>query len=496
MTKILTLDELLKEINGIVIGGAVRDFILHHDNIMDVIDTLDNASCVSELFEDVDIKDIDIASAMTPDELLKMFDGCSFASGEAFGTVSVRTSSHDFCEITTFRDEVVTVFDKDEISTPKSKKNGNKGKEANGTARHPIVTFSKEFRHDAKRRDIPFNALGINSDLELVGDFQGIIDLSRGIVRAIGNPKERIITKHGGDALRSLRVIRFSNRFNFIVEPKTEAVVKMVNLKDIAPTRILMEMEKIFKDEAVNGIKMLDEFMLLEKIIPELIPLKFTTHSPIHHPEGNPFEHTLSAISKFNNPEFINIIKKIMVKFNVEMDFDKFIWISQMCILHHDIGKFENNPIGTDKFHQHDKRGIPIVQNIAKRMLMPKELSSAIEFSVENHMKMFVFDEMTTRKKRWLCRQDEFIFLLITHIADSSSRLEGDEIIDIDSMMDTIEEMMKVRRELPKLVSGHDAMAHGFVGKDIGMVMKAVEIAQVENKITTRDEALTFISNF
>ena len=73
-------------------------------------------------------------------------------------------------------------------------------------SRHPSeVTFTSNLEEDLKRRDFTINAMAYNEKTGLKDCFGGYEDLQKGIIRCVGDPKERF----GEDALRMLRAVRF-----------------------------------------------------------------------------------------------------------------------------------------------------------------------------------------------------------------------------------------------------------------------------------------------
>ena len=146
------------------VGGAVRDMILGYS-----------------------INDYDITTLATPDEIretLHMYKTIDI--GGSLGTVLARTENF-YVDITPFRIEG-------------EYKNYRKPEE---------VIFSKDVRDDIKRRDFTINAILYNGEfIDYVG---GIEDLKNKIIRAIGDPEERIKE----DALRILRAVRFASKYDF-----------------------------------------------------------------------------------------------------------------------------------------------------------------------------------------------------------------------------------------------------------------------------------------
>ena len=53
------------------------------------------------------------------------------------------------------------------------------------------VEFSSDLKDDLKRRDFTINAMAYNDSTGLVDEFDGINDLNKGIIRCVGDAKER-----------------------------------------------------------------------------------------------------------------------------------------------------------------------------------------------------------------------------------------------------------------------------------------------------------------
>lgn len=90
-------------------------------------------------------------------------------------------------------------------------------------ARHPKeVTYTDNLLEDLKRRDFTINAMAYNEQRGLVDAFDGAGDLKRGIIRCVGEPKERF----GEDALRMLRAVRFAAQLGFDIEEETAEAIQ------------------------------------------------------------------------------------------------------------------------------------------------------------------------------------------------------------------------------------------------------------------------------
>ena len=142
------------------VGGCVRDAVL--------------GRCAS---------DIDIATPLAPDEVMKRLRAAGLKAvptGIAHGTVTAVAQGQPF-EITTLRVDVET------------------------DGRHAVVAFTDDWRADALRRDFTMNALSADPDGTVHDYVGGIDDALAGRVRFVGDPEQRIAE----DVLRLLRFFRF-----------------------------------------------------------------------------------------------------------------------------------------------------------------------------------------------------------------------------------------------------------------------------------------------
>ena len=180
------------------VGGAVRDAILGHATL-----------------------DWDLATSATPETVRRLFRR-TVPKGVEFGTVGVFDRAGVMHEVTTFRRDVRT------------------------DGRHAVVEFGASLEDDLARRDFTINAIAFRwADGTLRDPFDGIGDLARRVVRAVGDPDARMRE----DRLRALRAIRFAGRFDFEVDPATwEAIVRSgPQLGRLSAERVREELEKTMR---------------------------------------------------------------------------------------------------------------------------------------------------------------------------------------------------------------------------------------------------------
>ena len=110
--------------------------------------------------------------------------------------------------------------------------------------RHPKeVVFTENLREDLRRRDFTINAMAYSERAGLVDAFGGMEDLKNGIIRCVGDPRERFTE----DALRVMRAVRFSGQLGFSIEENTREAARELapNLKKISAERIQTELVKL-----------------------------------------------------------------------------------------------------------------------------------------------------------------------------------------------------------------------------------------------------------
>ena len=126
-------------------------------------------------------------------------------------------------------------------------------------------------KEDAFRRDFTVNALfydPVNGDL-IDYTKQGLEDIQKGIVRAIGEPALRFEE----DPVRMLRALKLVAQYDFTLAAETEkALFLSLDLfTHAASSRLTLELEKILKSVYTEKhFKTFEEYGLLEYFLPEL----------------------------------------------------------------------------------------------------------------------------------------------------------------------------------------------------------------------------------
>lgn len=191
-----------------IVGGAVRDHLLQRE-----------------------IKDIDIATSATSEEVKALFPK-TIDVAIKHGTVIVRNKGCSY-EVTSFR--------------------------------------GKSLYEDLEKRDFTINAMAFSELGEIIDPFLGKVDLAKGCIRGVENPYERFRE----DPLRILRAIRFASILSFSIEKTTLAAVRELssNLNKCAIERVASEFEKICLGKNIEiafqylqGTRLIDEVSYFQEI--------------------------------------------------------------------------------------------------------------------------------------------------------------------------------------------------------------------------------------
>lgn len=154
--------------------------------------------CIRDLLRGEIPKDWDICTSALSYELTKVFPDC-IPLGLKFGTIGIPTQI-GIIQITSFREELFY-----------------------HNHRHPQVCFVQSLQSDLKRRDFTINAMAYHPKEGLIDLFGGQNHLKSKILQCVGDP----LLRFNEDALRILRLVRFSCTLGFTPDPLTLQQAKL-----------------------------------------------------------------------------------------------------------------------------------------------------------------------------------------------------------------------------------------------------------------------------
>lgn len=432
--------KVIKKLNdagyeGLIVGGACRDFIL--GKMPD---------------------DFDITTNATPDEVEQIFGKAhDIGKNKSMGVVIVKQDGFTM-EVATYRTD--------------SYNDITKGLGADK------VELTTSFKDDSSRRDLTCNALGIDIDGNIIDFHNGIEHIKNKIISTVGDPNLRFKE----DQVRQLRAVRLSSRLGFSIDDKTMRAIQSnaPEIKKVAGERIAKELLKMAEQTGskfADSIETLDKANLLQYILPEVYGLKSMMHNKLHHPEGGStvLGHVLEALRT-------NKVTDMTLN---------------MSILCHDLGKLTTHG-PENSYHGHASAAVPLIEKMVERLHLDNNLRDAMIFCAEQHMKISEITSMSNNKLFQLINNKYFDLLMKVAEADWKSRgekmFDQQEWNDIQNKIASIKEKYAnndALTKIKKVVNGNLVMRlKGYTpadGKKIGDVIKKTTEFVLDNNISLED---------
>lgn len=260
--------------------------------------------CVRDLLLQRPAKDYDVATTATPDQVRELFGRRrTLAVGASFGVVivlgrplrvdrqtseSASLKSHSPKPSARHSRPVPNVLQV-EVATFR-----REGDYSDGRRPDHVEFCSPE--EDARRRDFTINGMFYDPiDSRVLDYVGGEHDLAAGVVRAIGEPHDRMRE----DKLRMLRAVRFAATLEFQLDPQTAAAVRDMapQLNVVSAERIAQELKRMLVDpHRRRAVELCRDVGLLPIVFPELSPIA-TSPSP-------EWERTLHVLQLLHEPRF------------------------------------------------------------------------------------------------------------------------------------------------------------------------------------------------
>ncbi len=369
-------------------------------------------------------------------------------------------------------------------------------------------------------RDFTINGMGIRFSsfmdtkdvLELIDPLQGLTDLQNGILRAC--PDAFI-----HDPLRILRGYRLWARFGFRCDQATLAAIEehAALLSRVSVERVSYEMDLIMgSDRSHEVIAAMAESTLLFEVISELSEGVGLSQPESHHLDV--FGHSLSALENMEKilknpmeyyPECAESLEEYLQQPSIKV-------ILKWGALLHDLGKPATRKIREDKggritFYNHDEVGRKLVLKLGQRLRWSNEKRERIAALTRMHMHPFHL--CNVRRKEGLSKKaclklakragEDLIGLFLLSMADSlagkgSKKPEAmeEELSDLlCEVLETYNKNIKPALSGPRLLTGKDLIEHFALhpGPFFSELLNALQEAQVEGEVNSREEALQWI---
>ncbi|WP_051309079.1 HDIG domain-containing metalloprotein [Desulfogranum japonicum] len=381
---------------------------------------------------------------------------------------------------------------------------------------------------DLRKRDLTINAMAVqitpflqreavadDTSLTLLDPCAGMNDLQTQTIRCA---EQQILHS---DPLRMLRAYRFSAVLGFDIDELTSRWIGEFcrEITRSAPERIYYEFRMVLESSnsaAVIG-RMADSGMLW-RLFPELKKGVGMQQPASHHLDV--FEHSLEALRCLE--ELLSDPCYGFSKSYIEVD----NWLAEKnhrvllkwAALFHDVGKPVTHAIdesrdGKITFYDHDQQGMRVFSEIAERLRMSTADRTHVKHLIGLHMRPFHLGnvarekELTIRACTRLIRKAQGLLpgLFLLALADTTAGKGDKRPLTLEKELEAVlERILQVQREnvapvlqAPPLVDGHDLidvlkLQPGPVFKTI---LAAIQDAQIEGAIQTKEEALILASS-
>jgi tRNA nucleotidyltransferase (CCA-adding enzyme) len=315
--------------------------------------------CVRDLLRARSANDWDIATDARPKELLSIFPR-AIPTGIEHGTVTIVKEGHHY-EVTTLRGE---------------------GTYSDGR-RPDWVEFVDDITADLARRDFTVNAIAVDPlDGKVIDPFDGRGDLARGVLRAVGDPKQRFAE----DGLRVLRAARFVATLELTLDEATEAAVEVTldTFRKVAQERVRDEWIKtMMARKPSRAFDVMRRTGILGVTCPELLAGVGMEQNKWH--AYDVWRHALECMDACAGDPILRI-----------------------AALLHDVGKPQtrawSDKLADYTFYDHDRVGAEVAEPIAARLRFSNEERSRIVALVRHHLFHYSEEWTDAAVRRWIRR--------------------------------------------------------------------------------------------
>ena len=405
--------------------------------------------CVRDLLRGVMPDDYDMTSDARPEEVMAIFGASAHPTGLAHGTVTLVCGGLAVEHTTercdgTYRD-----------------------------SRHPeSVTFTKNIEEDLARRDFTVNAIALSPEGALVDPFGGQNDLRTGVLRCVGAPERRFAE----DALRILRLLRFSSVLGFSVEENTARAARgqKDGLRAIAHERVYAELNKLLCGEHAAAV-LLDYPDILGVVLPELLPcVGFDQRNPHHCYDV--WAHTAHAVGAVPPTRVLR-------------------W----TMLLHDLGKpgcFTQDADGTGHFYGHTAVSAELAEGIMARLHFEHALAQGVRTQLACFDEMFPPERAAVHRLMARYGRETVGNLLQTKLADNAAKAPA----GLERAQRPWREALSVYNELlaenaccslaELRIDGGDLLALGFSGRAVGRAKQRLLDEVASEKLENERKAL------
>ena len=304
------------------------------------------------------------------------------------------------------------------------------------------------FEAASMRRDFTINAM-MRDPLtgELVDLWGGQGDLDARVVRHVNDKT------FAEDALRVFRAAQFAARLEATIAPDTMALCASMDVSRLSVERVFDEMGKALLKARRPSVffRALRNMDHLKEYFPELGACIGTMQSPVYHPEGDVFEHTMLVL---------DCAAALRDRAQWPLGF-------MVAALMHDLGKpvsTQVQPDGRITAYGHEVAGLPVCERQLRRLTNQAKLIGYAKNMMWLHMRPNVLARCRSKKKKTralfdlsVCPED----LILLSRADASGKLDAPYDEACEAFLR--ERLADYRQVMARpMVTGKDLLAAGL----------------------------------
>jgi len=311
----------------------------------------------------------------------------------------------------------------------------------------------------------------------------GLRDIDDRTLRFVGDPAERIEEDH----LRMLRYLRFLQKTGFSEDPKARSAIRASaeQVLRLPAERITDELNRTFALGNVgNTLERLQDYGLLEKLLPEVANLASCKQGPPYHMEGDVFRHTVLVANGLPQSAGTELA-----------------WAAIL----HDIGKPETRSEEPAKdgspavhFLEHEHASVRDAREILaptddskKRFAFSGKSAETIRNLIEKHIKIFSFADMRRGTAEAFLKEtrDYWDDLYALAIADtrashgSDPSLDANRMHNLERISERAQEIFAFWEQAKDAINEITALVNGNLIKERYAALHGIELTGRRQKI-------------
>ncbi len=436
---------------AILVGGAVRDFLLNKE------------------LKDYDVEVYNLMTIEQLELVLSQFGSVNLV-GKSFGILKLRVGDNEY-----------------DFSFPRRESKSGVGHRGFDVS----IDGNLSYKEAARRRDFTINAMGYDIlNQEILDPFGAKADLKNRVLRHIDDKS------FVEDPLRVYRAVQFCARFDLELDSTTfKLCKKMVDsgeLDELAKERVYEEFKKLLlkSNKPSIGFELMRELGLL-RYFPELKAIIGVPQSPIWHPEGDVWVHTMMSLDKM---AFLLQNSKLQEREKLKFMF---------AILCHDFGKPKFTKIdknGNITSVGHELGGVEPTVNFLQKLTNDVKLIESIIPLVEHHLKPSIYyangakDSTIKRLATKVNIKDLVLVAKADNLGRSTEEALSGEYKAGEWLLKRAKELQVDSAPIEPLLKGRDLIELGLSpSPKFKEILDTLYQAQLDGNIANKEDAIAFV---